>query len=765
MNTLAADHAACAELLRRSGSSFALPIRLLPAEKRRGTTALYAFCRRADDIVDDASDPEAARAALDAFGEQLARGLAGGAVADPVIRAVVDTVRRFAVPAEYLVDILDGVRMDLTRHSYDTFAELEEYCRRVATAVGLAAIHIWGFLTPEAIPASHACGMAFQLTNILRDIPEDLGRGRIYLPREDMRACGCTPEELRAGSIHAGFARLADLEIDRVAEFFRRAEPLDRMLSTDGRIAWRAMFGVYRTLFAAVRRGRSAIFTSRVRPGRPRLVASALTTLCLGPRRYRIPRMQAVAASAASAAQGGPHSPCRVVIVGGGLAGLAAAAALAGSRMHVTVLEARRRTGGRAASFEDPVAGGLVDACQHVAMGCCTNFRELCGQAGLSDAIRRDRTLWFIGPDGDRAACTPSRLLPAPLHLAPLLLGMRHFTLREKCSLAIGMLRLARYRGGDDPAAPTALAWLESAGQPERVIRLFWQPVLESALGESIDLVSVAAARKVAVDGFLAHRDAADLEVPTAPLGELFGGRFAEWLAARGAVIETGRAVTGIDRDGTGRACGVFCGDERIPCDLVVVALPWKQAARLVPDLVPAADERLAGSPITAVHLWFDRDVIDLPHAVLVGRVSQWVFRSEETAGGKKGHCQVVISASRGLLGGDRDRLLETVVAELRDVFPAARDARLVDARVVTDPTAVLSVRPGVEAARPPARTSVDNIFLAGDWTATGWPSTMEGAIRSGRLAAEAVFDRAGSPRRVLAADLPKGPLVRLLIG
>ncbi|NBW97721.1 MAG: hypothetical protein EBR28_13595, partial [Planctomycetia bacterium] len=143
-------------------------------------------------------------------------------------------------------------------------------------------------------------------------------------------------------------------------------------------------------------------------------------------------------------------------------------------------------------------------------------------------------------------------------------------------------------------------------------------------------------------------------------------------------------------------------------------------------------------------------------------RVSQWVFRGE-TAG--RGYCQVVISASRGLMGGDRDRLLETVVAELRDVFPAARDARVTDAKVVTDPTAVLSVRPGVEAARPAARTAVPNLFLAGDWTATGWPSTMEGAVRSGRLAADAALAWCDRPQGALVADLERSRFVRLLTG
>ncbi len=449
------------------------------------------------------------------------------------------------------------------------------------------------------------------------------------------------------------------------------------------------------------------------------------------------------------------------VVVGGGLAGLAAAAALADAGVPTVVLEGRRRVGGRAASFEDPVAGGLVDACQHVAMGCCTNFLDLCRRAGLADALRLDRTMWFIGPDGGRAPCTPSRRLPAPLHMAPLLLALRHFSWSEKGALALGMLRLARAPARDDDV--TALDWLRRARQPDRVIRLFWQPVMESALGESLDLVSTAAARKVAVDAFLAHPTAADLHVPTEPLGSLFGERLVEWLRGRGVVVDTGHTATALERDSAGRATAVVCGGERVPCSAAIVAVPWKQAARLVPDLVPAADERLAGSPITAVHLWFDRECIDLPHAVLVGRVSQWVFRPDPAAGHAPGYCQVVISASRGLLGGDRERLVAAVVAEIRETFPAARESRLLDARVVTDPTAVLSVRPGVDAVRPAATTAVANVFLAGDWTATGWPSTMEGAVRSGRLAAAAAARAAGRPATSLVADLPKNPLVRLL--
>lgn len=463
-----------------------------------------------------------------------------------------------------------------------------------------------------------------------------------------------------------------------------------------------------------------------------------------------------------------------IVIVGGGLAGLAAATVLAGLErrdgMTIRVIEGRRKVGGRAASFEDQSVGETVDACQHVALGCCTNFLDLCRITGIAGRFRRDRTLWFIGADNVRSACSASRWLPAPLHLLPLFAGMGHFSPAEKVSLAAGILRLARLgprrtaadRDGEETVTQR---WLVGIGQPARVIELFWRPVIESAVGESLELVVVSAARKVIVDGFLAHRDAVDLHVPTAPLGTILGDGLAGWLADRGVVFETGAHATTIARADDGRVAGVTVqrarGDgETLPCGDCVLAVPWRQAARLVPDVVGDDASRLAGSPITAVHLWFDRPVIDLPHAVLVGRLSQWVFCPYGDH-----YCQVVISASRSLEGMDRDAVVHRIVEELRAAFPAARDASLTSVRVVTDPTAVLSVRPGADRFRPGPRTAIEGLFLAGDWTATGWPSTMEGAVRSGRIAADSLLRGRGLAASSLSSDLPKNPLVRLLVG
>ena len=792
------DDAFCGEVLAASRSSFALPIRLLPTAKRRAMTALYAFCRRADDIVDapapataagiDDEHRERRQAELASFRQGFTSAVAGGDCEDPVLRAMARVVRAYAIPTRALFAVLDGVEQDLALEQYagnkaclfESLDELHRYCRRVASAVGLASIHIWGFNGPAALPAADACGLAFQLTNILRDVTEDLDRGRIYLPREDLAACGVSPELLRqaaAGTASLedrGLVRLRDQFVVHTQQLYAEAARLDRFLSRDGRRIFRAMFGIYRSIFAAVASAGTGIFHVRPKPTRLRLLGSLAVTSFAGTDGRST--VSSGSRCAVTPKRGVDGEPLPLVVVGGGLAGLAAAASLVEAGLieqgtPVRLLESRRHVGGRAASFADRETGGLVDACQHVAMGCCTNFLDLCERGGIGDQLRHDRELWFIGPDGKRAGCTPSTWLPPPLHLAPLLGAMPHFNLVEKMALARGMLQLVWWRPGRQQPEE-AFAWLMDRGQPQRVIDLFWQPVLESALGDSIHQVSVEASRKVILEGFLAHRNAADLYVPCRPLGELFGGGLAGWLQSQGVQIDQSTVVSSLTYDDDGRVEAVMVdrrredGEARIACRGVILAVPWRAAARLVPDEVPEGGDGLAGSPITGVHLWFDRPVIDLPHAVLLGRLSQWVFRSgDANEASESGYCQVVISGSHDLLGTDREQLLARVVGELRELFPAAREATLLDSRIVTDPTAVLSVRPGVDALRPAATTGVPNLFLAGDWTATGWPSTMEGAVRSGRLAAAACLTSCGAVQQTLKADLPSGLLVRLLTG
>lgn len=466
-----------------------------------------------------------------------------------------------------------------------------------------------------------------------------------------------------------------------------------------------------------------------------------------------------------------------VDIVGGGLAGLAASVALASAGCRVQLFEARRMLGGRATSFRDPATGQLVDQCQHVSMGCCTNLADFCRRTGIASSFTRDRVLNFIGPDGRRVVLKASGWLPAPLHLGPSLWRLSYLSHRERLAIARALWKLMRTPVVDSPQEPTVGQWLVAHGQSARAIEQFWNVILNSALGESLDRASLAAARKVLVDGFMANRDGYELEIPRAPLGELYGQQLEGWLHAHGVQLNLSTAIRQVKLADGAPCLELADGEVRRP-QFVVLALPWSKLAGVVgPEIVARwpwlkAIGAVEGAPITAVHLWFDRPITDLPHAVLIGRLSQWIFQ-RGTAGDKgnsssdqPGHYyQVVISASRELAGRDRQQVIDQVRGELASIWPAAAAATLLSARVVTEPQAVFSAVPGLEQIRPAQQTAVPGVLVAGDWTATGWPATMESAVRSGYLAAEAIMGSVGRAQRFLVGDLPQGWLARRLIG
>ena len=379
------------------------------------------------------------------------------------------------------------------------------------------------------------------------------------------------------------------------------------------------------------------------------------------------------------------------------------------------------------------------------------------------------------GFEGVRAERAPSGWLPAPLHLAPALMRLGYLTLGERWAVGRAMLRLARAKVGNPETEETIGGWLRRQGQSERSIELFWSVILVGALSDPLDRISLSAARKVFVDGFLAARTAYELEVPKTRLGEI-QGRVAARLAERDVAIHLGTPVGQIDGDGR-RATGVMlCDGRRREFDFVVVAVPWGRVRSLFPDVMLAAipalqrAKRILPATITTMHLWFDRPITTLPHAVLVGRLGQWVFnhgpRSVSPDASEPGYYyQVVINALREPAGRRREEVVAEVRGDLEAVWPQAREARLLRWRLVSRPEAVFSCRPGLERFRPAQQTPIENLMLAGDWTATGWPATMEGAVRSGYLAVEAVLRSLGHSKRLLVPDLPRERLARLLFG
>ena len=477
----------------------------------------------------------------------------------------------------------------------------------------------------------------------------------------------------------------------------------------------------------------------------------------------------------------------RIVIAGGGLAGLAAAVALTERGLPCELLESRPRLGGRASSFLDPVSGTSIDNCQHVSLGCCTNFRHFCETTGLAKFFRRETTLHFIGPEG-RVNRFSASSLPAPFHLAGAFARLSYLSWHDKLALARGLKALARGVTVEERRLPFS-EWLARHRQTPAAISRFWHVVLVSALSESLDRIDVEHARKVFVDTFLSHRDGWFVEIPTVPLDSLYGGRLTDWLTSRGTTLRLQTAVERVEVEADRMSGMRLSSGETVGGDEFILALPFFRVRSVLPESL-AADrdlagiERLEAAPISSVHLWFDRPITELPHAVLVDRLCQWMFNrtalgtalppsaedssmrdARTTATPDSFYYQIVISASRELAGQSRETILAQVLAELTSIWPETARATLLHSRQVTEHRAVFSPLPGVDALRPVQQSPIGNLQFAGDWTQTGWPATMEGAVRSGYLAAANVLARLGRSESIVRPDLPVGIWSRLLMG
>ena len=455
-----------------------------------------------------------------------------------------------------------------------------------------------------------------------------------------------------------------------------------------------------------------------------------------------------------------------VGVVGGGLAGLSAACALAGTGCRVTLFERRPFVGGRASSYEHPGTGEIVDNCQHVLLGCCTNLLEFYRRIGVEQRIRWFERLTFVEPGGRRSVIRPS-WLPAPLHTAPSFLRAPSLRLRDKLAIARAMFSLMRRLPAD--TAENFLAWLHRHGQTERAIERFWKVVLVSALNEDLDRVSVYYAAQVFRESFLKSAAAGRMGVPAVPLSELYGAA-ADYIRAHGGEVLLRAPVERLEAQGEG--VRLLAGGREVAADAAVVTVPFDALAKLLPSAPEFGElkvqlERFQASPITGIHLWFDRQITDLEHAVLLERTIQWMFHKSKLLEGREGagdgsYVELVVSSSKSLVEKSRNEILEMAQRELVEFFPEAGKAKLVKATVIKEVNATYSALPQSDAYRPGAVTPWPGLFLAGDWTASGWPATMEGAVRSGYRAAEALLRSLGREKHFLMPDLPARGLMRL---
>ena len=474
--------------------------------------------------------------------------------------------------------------------------------------------------------------------------------------------------------------------------------------------------------------------------------------------------MSTVATRAAPAAVRSP-----ALVLGGGLAGIAAALRLAEAGVGVTLVETRRRLGGRATSFIDPASGRVLDNCQHVLLGCCTNLVDLYQRLGVSDRIDWHRCLHFQDGRGVRDRLQAGRL-PAPLHLTVALLRFGSLSPAEKLAICRGMFAILRLgaRGRDRWRGRTFACWLRARAQPAGAVQKFWSGIVTGAVNERPDRVDAAVALQVFQEGFLHHREAHVLGLPGMPLGQVYDGA-RQALISRGGRLRLATTVEAL-RHADGRIEAVRLADgESLKADVYVSALPFDRLGRICDAQLMAVEPRLrclgefGVSPIIGIHLWLEQRVLDLPHLILTQSPLHWIFNKgwDADAGGQ--HLHGVISAAHELVDASTEQLADMTAQEIIKALPAARGLRIVHRRVVKERRATFSAGPGVEALRLTTRVAVPNLYLAGDWCRTGWPATMEGAVRSGYAAAAAALVDLGRDAPPAVPDLPVAALCRLV--
>jgi squalene-associated FAD-dependent desaturase len=456
-------------------------------------------------------------------------------------------------------------------------------------------------------------------------------------------------------------------------------------------------------------------------------------------------------------------NPHDVIVVGAGVAGLSAAVAIADAGASVTLLERRPYIGGRAYSYGHPALEETIDS-QHVVVGCCTNILDLCNQAGMADTIRWYDELTFLEPGGRRSLLRPGSL-PAPAHQAISFLRAPMLTLRDKAAIASGLARFLRGYPADD--TESFASWLKRTGQTDRAIRHFWEPVVIGALNDTFERCSVKYAGKVFHESFLRSAPAGRLGIPAAPLSE-FLSPIAELVSRKGVAV---RLKAGIDRieQTPDKRWQVEAGSEVYSASSVILATDFRQTKNLLTGLGSSTSgltgdfDKFTVAPITTIHLWYDRDVVGIDHAVLLDTRIQWMFaksRIRRRPAERGSYIELVISASWPELEMGREEILSSAIRELELFFPATKKATLVKSGVLKEARATFSVTPGLDRFRPKQATEWPGLYLAGDWTATEWPSTMEGAVRSGRLAAGALM---GNASRFMAPELPAQGVMRWL--
>ncbi|VVM07678.1 All-trans-phytoene synthase [Methylacidimicrobium cyclopophantes] len=711
----------------RSGSNLAATFFCLPRETRRAMATFYGFCRVVDDVADSPSLSLAQKQEGIAFWRaEIARAYQGGS-RSPLGKELAAVVRRYGVDREALEEIVNGVEMDLRQSRYRNFAELAVYCRRVASAVGFVSIEIFGCRRPESRHYAEDLGMAFQLTNILRDVQKDAAVGRVYLPEDELSEFGLGVDDILHQRWSQGMHDLCLFQYLRAKHYFARSlrwiHPEDRRRL----VASEAMRSVYEAILEKIRKADFRVFSEAGHLGKlerfGRLVAGLL-----GFYRHQSP----------------PWNPPRqVVVLGAGFAGMAAAveATLSGDR--VTLREARAEVGGRAGSFLEAKSGEKLDTGQHLLMGCYHQTLRLVSRLGA------ERKLLWIDPlrIPFRSAAGASVLeawpLPSPWHLLGAFLRYREISWKDRWAAIrlVGALVLQR----EPLLEETAEEWLRRKKQSRGIVRALWEPLCLAACNQDLSRASARMLATVIRRALLGSRKDSALVFCRGNLGELLASECERLLRFCGGALACRSPVSRLLFAAERLEAIETSGGERWEVDQVVSALPWNVLRALLPEgsKLQTICRSIGEEPILNLYLWTDRP---LTQEIVVGFLDSpvhWLFSREKILGraAARGHAYAaVISAAQEWKALSRGAVADRVMEEIRRRLPQAAEARLLHSFLYRAHGGTPSLSPAECGLRPEERTEWGNFWLAGDWTNTGLPATIEGAVQSGISAVRRMY-------------------------
>jgi len=458
---------------------------------------------------------------------------------------------------------------------------------------------------------------------------------------------------------------------------------------------------------------------------------------------------------------------CDTLIIGGGLAGIASALRLAEAGQSVTLVETRTRLGGRATSFEDRTTNELLDNCQHVLLRCCTNLIDLYDRLGMADQIDWHKRFYFCNAQGQIDEMEADDL-PAPTHLTHSMMNFTGLTWSEKIAISRGMLNVMKLgaSGRKKWHHHSFAHWLKENRQPAGAIQKFWACVTISALNEQPQNMAADYALQVFQEAFCANETAYYMGLPKVPLVRLYDAAQHAIERAGGQVLLRTRAQK-LCYD-QGKITGLQLSDDtQLTAKNYLSSVPFDRLAKLSDNAMLKDDSRLTQlgafhvSPIVGIHIWFSHVVMDLPHMALTQSPLHWIF-NKGTDGAGWQHLHGVISAADDLMSLSADDIQKIVVTEMRKVLPKVGNLDPVRHQVIKEKRATFRLAPGIDDIRPQAKGKIDNLYLAGDWTDSGWPATMEGAVRSGYRAAGAVLNQEDD---LLIANLPESLLYQFISG